>query len=68
MVTSSHDGSGVVWDLRKAGLRRPHRPDGAQLPQGRTAGCISDDPSTIRELVAHAAGSSIEEDHHDHRD
>lgn len=29
---------------------------------------VSDDPSTVRELVARAAGLSIEEDHHDNRD
>jgi hypothetical protein len=29
---------------------------------------VSDDPSTVRELVVHAAGSSVEEHHHDNRD
>ena len=40
---------------------------GAQLPQV-VPRVVSDDPSKVRELVAHAAGLSIEEDHHDNRD
>lgn len=40
---------------------------GTQLPQV-VPRVVSDDPSTVRELVAQAAGSFIEEDHHDNRD
>jgi hypothetical protein len=40
---------------------------GTKLPQVAPQ-VVSDDPATVRELVAHAAGSFIEEDHHDNRD
>ena len=40
---------------------------GTELPQVAHR-VVSDDPSTVRELVAHAAELFIEEDHHDNRD
>ena len=40
---------------------------GTELPQV-VPRVVSDDPSTVRELVAHAAELFIEEDHHDNRD
>lgn len=40
---------------------------GTKLPQV-VPRVVSDDPATVRDLVAQAAGSLIEEDHHDHRD
>jgi hypothetical protein len=40
---------------------------GTQLPQ-LVPRVVSDDPSTVRELVARAAGSSIQEDQHEYRD
>jgi hypothetical protein len=40
---------------------------GTELPQG-VPRVVSDDPSKVRELVAHAAGLSIEEDRHGNRD
>jgi hypothetical protein len=40
---------------------------GTELPQVAPR-VVSDDPSTVRELVAHAAELFIEEDHHDNRD
>ena len=40
---------------------------GTELPQVAPR-VVTDDPSTVRELVAHAAELFIEEDHHDNRD
>lgn len=37
-------------------------------PMASPSRVVSDDPSTVRELVAHAAELFIEEDHHDNRD